>query len=132
MTQEHLDRLDAEQARADARRENIGELKGWLDNQHREALEEEPYGRFVSRLPVEDIAKLTPQEREQIAAAEELAFERHKPVAQEKAAQKTAYLLAGGNEADFEQSWREYGREVAIQGLAGERLERAAIEDTVF
>lgn len=131
MTQEHLDRLDAEQAQADARRESVDALKGWLDTQHRKALEEDPYGRFVSRLPVEEIAKLTPQEQEQIAAAEEQSFERHKPVAQEKAAQKTAYLLAGGNEADFERTWSEYGREVAVQGLAGE-LEARAHEDNVF
>lgn len=125
-------RLDADQEKAAKREETIGELKGWLEDKHRAALEENPYGRFVSRIPVELLANLSPVEREQIDAFEEGAFDRHQPIAQLKHDQRRAFVAAGGTEAAFEDHWRAGGRDASIAEIASENLERARQEDQVF
>lgn len=124
-------RMDAEQAKADQRWETLDGVREWLDGKHRDALQEEPYGQYVSRLPIELLAKLTIQEREQIDAFERLAFDRHRPLAQAREQQRRAFVAAGGTAAAFELNWETYGGDAHTARLADEHLERAR-QDDVF
>lgn len=129
---DYIVRLEAEEAKRAERQETLDELRGWLDGKHRDALKEEPYGQFVSKVPVSLLAKLTPQEIEQLDAFEQQAFGRHRQLAQTKEQQRTACLAAGGDAEGFEVYWESYGKDAHAAQATEESLERARREGNVF
>lgn len=131
MTEFHIKMLEASEAKAAKRSETLDELRGWLEQQHTTALEESPYSFFVSRLPVELMAHLTPQERAQLETSELEAFHRHQPLAQTRAEQLAAFVRAGGTPEAFERNWEDHGRDAHVAAVAGEQLRRAH-QDDVF
>jgi hypothetical protein len=109
------------------RRELVGQWREHLATGQRKVLDEEgPYGNFRSRLPVEVLKNLTPNEREELMAHEEAEFNRLKPLARAKDEQRRAHVMAGGSAEAFERQWADYGEAITIDARAAESLDRAA------
>ena len=132
MTEPHIRMLEATEAKAAASQEAMDTLRSLLDREHEKALESNPYGTFVLRLPVEAMAKLTPQERDQLEAYEFEAFHRHQPMAQAKEQQRGAFVRAGGEAEAFDSFWELGGKDAHAAQAAEELLERAHTEGNVF
>lgn len=131
MTEHHIQILEASEEKAARRSEAMEELRDWIDGKHRDALEENPYGTFVSRAPIGTLAHLSPTERAGIDTHERGSFDRHQPIAQAKARQLSAFVQAGGNAESFRENWERSGRDGYIAGVAAEQLQRAH-NDGVF
>lgn len=132
--QDAIQRMEDGRAAEEERRGAVEELKTYLGERQRERAFEDPYGspKITVTNHTGIYLALRPHEREEVENHEQAVFERHKPVAQEKASQKTTYLMAGGSEVDFEQNWREYGHELALQGRAADIEARAHEEGSIF
>ena len=123
---------EADQERAAEREEALGELKEWLEDKHQTALDEDLYGQFKFKMPIELLKDLTPQEREKLQDFEEQTYARLKPIAREKADQRQAFVAAGGDAESFEANWGQYGRDQHIAKTAAENLERARRESSIY
>lgn len=123
---------EAEQERAAEREEALGELREWIEDKHRKALDEDLYGQFKFKMPIELLKDLTPQEREKLQNFEEQTYARLKPLAQEKADQRQAFVRAGGSAEAFEANWGQHGRDAHIARTAAENLERARRESSIY
>lgn len=123
---------EADQERAAYRETALGELREWIEDKHRTAVEADPYGQFKFLTPIEVLKDLNPQEREKLQNFEEQAYARLKPLAQEKADQRQAFVLAGGDAATFEARWGRHGREDHIAKAAAQNLERARRESSIY
>lgn len=115
----------AERQRTDERRRAIGELREWLKEEHRRALDENPLGQFKFRVPLDTLKALTPEERHEIEAFEQQTDSRLRGMSQAKDHQKRMFVAAGGNEQAFEEGWQMWGEEAALQQRAAEVEERA-------
>ena len=113
-------------AKEGERRAVIDEFRQQLSRKQQEALDANPLGHFKTRISVEEIKSLSEDEREELRIFEESEYRRFKPLAQAKAEQRRAYVMAGGTAEDFERAWASYGRDLHISQVANETLERAA------
>ncbi|MDP9437915.1 MAG: hypothetical protein M3P49_04100 [Actinomycetota bacterium] len=101
------------------RRKLIGEWRQYLSVQQRKALDEEgAVGSFKSRLSVELLRNLTPDEREELMSAERAEYDRLRPLAEARRTQRAAYVKAGGDAEDFDAGWDLGGREETIALIA--------------
>lgn len=121
----------ADQEKAAKRRETIGELREYLGRKQQEALDEEPYGYFKSRMPIQLLKDLTQQERDELFGFEESEHARLKPLTQTKHDQRGAFIRAGGTAEAFDAHWEAGGKDATIAQRAGDELERAA-RDSVY
>lgn len=117
--------FEAAQRYAAEREEALGKLRGWLKEEHRKALEEDPMRHFTFKTPTDLLKDLTPQEKERLQGFEETTFARLKPRAQEKADKRRFAIAAGSSAEDFEREWTEIGSEVATAQRAHDIEERA-------
>lgn len=124
--------VEADRRRAEEREGNIAELKGWLEDQHRTALDNDPYGQFKYRTPLDVLKALDERERDQIRVFEHLTHDRLKPLAREKSDQRRVFVGAGGNAEDFDKDWENRGRDAHIAGTAFDNLERARRSSSVY
>ncbi len=115
----------ADQAATTERRELIGEWRAWLGAKQQESLDAAPYGRFQSRIPIEALKSFTPEERDELMVAEELEYNRLKPLAQARDEQRRAFVQAGGDAENFDAVWEGYGKDIHIAEEAAESIERA-------
>ncbi len=118
----------ADQQKANERRELMGQWREHLSAKQRERLDEDPYANFSSGMSVELIKSLTSAEREELAAHEEIAHARHKPLAREKDDRRRSFVQAGGSAEDFDASWEAYGRHIHIEDVAAANRARATQE----
>ncbi|MDQ3639630.1 MAG: hypothetical protein M3426_16905 [Actinomycetota bacterium] len=115
----------ADQEKDAKRRANIGEWRQWLATKQQEELEESPYGRFQSRIPIEALKSFTSEERDELMVSEELEYNRLKPLAQARDEQHRAFVQAGGDAENFDAIWEGYGKDIHIAEVAAESIERA-------
>jgi hypothetical protein len=109
----------AERDKEAERRHLIGEWRQHLSAQQRQALDEEgAFGGFKSRLPLEVLKNLTPDEREELMTHEEAEYNRFRPLAEARRTQRAAYVKAGGDAEDFDAGWEVAGREETIAWIA--------------
>jgi hypothetical protein len=128
MTEEKKIRSAAGEAALKAKGERegrVGDLKGWLEDRHREALDANPLAPFKSKAPLSVLKALDEREREDVRSFEEQAFHRHQEQARLKDAEKRYWTAAGGDGDRFERRWREHGEEEAVARRAREIRERA-------
>jgi hypothetical protein len=117
--------IEADRRRAEEREGRVGELKGWLEDRHREALDADPHAPFKSKAPLSVLKALDEREREDVRSFEELAFQRHQEQARIKGAEKRYWTAAGGDGDRFERRWSEGGEDEAVARRAREIRERA-------
>lgn len=117
--------FEADRARAAEREGTLGELRRWLEGEHRKALEENPYGHMKFRTPSGIRENLTRAEKDQIEAFEQQAFDRLRPIVQEKAERRDAHVRAGGNLDVFEHDWANGGEEARAAEVGEANLRRA-------
>lgn len=120
--------FEADRARTAEREGTLGELRRWLEGEHRKALEFAPYGTFKFKTPTDIRANLTRDEQDQIDAFEEQAYARLRPIVREKAEQRDAFVRAGGDLDVFEHDWANGGEQAhaAERGEAALRRARAS------
>lgn len=123
---------EADQERAAYRETALGELREWIEDKHQKALDEDLYGQFKFRTPIELLKDLTPQEREKLQDFEQQTYARLKPLAREKADQRQAFVRAGGGAEAFEANWGRHGRDEHIARKAAQNLERARRESSIY
>lgn len=121
-----------EQEQAAARAGSLDEMRLWLEGRHREALEENPYGGFKFRTPLDTLKKLTAEERGELQRHEETTFKRLQPLARGKQEQKRAFVSAGGSAERFEQHWQREGEDAHLFRVAAENVERARRDSSVY
>lgn len=117
-----------------ARRECVEEWRGHLSALQAQALEQDPYGQFVSRIPVEVLTggSFNRQELDELVGHEEAEHRRLAPLAKAKDERRRAYVRAGGAPEAFDRQWREYGQELYISDKAAEDLERARRASSIY
>ena len=129
--QAHINAMEAEQEKAEKLGATMDERRKWLDRRHREALQEEPYGPFTSKIPLEVLKNLTSQERDQLEAFELQAFHRHRPLAQARDEQRRAFIAVGGDAESFDSIWELGGKDAQAAELASGNIERF-YQDDIF
>lgn len=111
----------------------IGEWREHLGAKQRAALEEEgPYAPFKTRMSLELVKSLTPEEREELAIHEQREYDRLKPLAASKGEQRRQFIAAGGDGADFDEMWESGGKNATIAQLADDRLDRASRASSAY
>lgn len=104
----------------------LEQMRGWLEEQHREVLEKDPLAPFVFRLPREMLGYLPADKLELLEAFERQTHARLRTVALAKDGKKRAYVAAGGDPATFEGRWALEGEDALLESRAAELERRAA------
>lgn len=117
--------IAADRARAAEREGTLGELRTYLEGEHRKALEENPYGHMKFKTPPGIRENLTSAEKAQIEAFEQRTYERLRPVVREKAERRDAFVRAGGDLDVFEYDWANGGEQAHAAETAEANLRRA-------
>lgn len=100
----------------------IDKVKAELEAEQKRAAHAEPFAPFKYRLPLEVLAggQFSEEELRELHTHEEISYDKHRPLAASKDAQRRSWVAAGGDAETFERDWYMAGEDADI----AERAER--------